>query len=396
MRLDGGDLLDLLLDAREQLSVAGHYFPNYSFGLPPLPQGQLGATVAAIVVRCPRVDASSPSLRSFRRSPLPSSPLRSSLPETDREARRRLCHAASRRPPLSFALGFRIRPRGARSCTRPGALRQVGGSRRRGRSSLAMTRSRRRSGLRSLPGRMGASTGSSSSRSSIPQSAVVQFHLGLARFWAGSGDPLTAWRAVADGRSGLPVRDPRGKPPVLEPPARVARIRPVVLRATGGGAPARRRAARRAASSRRERRRPGVAPLRRRPPARRAARLGRAAFERAAKLAPDDAEALVAAAVGAFDKEHPELAFGQLGPLTQDVPAGADRAIPSRRPLALDWSGRHGYSPAQARLADRARVTARSRGSPLSGDHQARTIVSMCEERDGASGSPRRRDPSHP
>ena len=44
----GGDLLDLLLDLREQLSVARHYFPNYSV------PGSLAAALAeraAIVAR---------------------------------------------------------------------------------------------------------------------------------------------------------------------------------------------------------------------------------------------------------------------------------------------------------------------------------------------------------
>jgi hypothetical protein len=34
LRLGRGDLVDLLADAREQVSVPGHYFPNYSGGFP--------------------------------------------------------------------------------------------------------------------------------------------------------------------------------------------------------------------------------------------------------------------------------------------------------------------------------------------------------------------------
>jgi tetratricopeptide (TPR) repeat protein len=48
-----------------------------------------------------------------------------------------------------------------------------------------------------------------------------------------------------------------------------------------------------------------------------------AAFERAAQLAPDDPEALTAAAVARFDKDDPSLAIGRLGQLTQRFPDAA-------------------------------------------------------------------------
>jgi tetratricopeptide (TPR) repeat protein len=44
------------------------------------------------------------------------------------------------------------------------------------------------------------------------------------------------------------------------------------------------------------------------------------AFDHAAELAPHDAEALAAAAVGRFDKDDPSQAFSRLGPLTQRYP----------------------------------------------------------------------------
>lgn len=47
------------------------------------------------------------------------------------------------------------------------------------------------------------------------------------------------------------------------------------------------------------------------------------AFARAAELAPDDPEALAAAAVGAFDKDDPSRAFSQLGPLSDRFPDAA-------------------------------------------------------------------------
>ena len=56
--------------------------------------------------------------------------------------------------------------------------------------------------------------------------------------------------------------------------------------------------------------------------------LGRAvsaerAFASAAKLAPNDPEALAAAAVGRFRKDHPERAFSRLGPLAKRFPHAA-------------------------------------------------------------------------
>jgi Flp pilus assembly protein TadD len=43
-------------------------------------------------------------------------------------------------------------------------------------------------------------------------------------------------------------------------------------------------------------------------------------FAAAARLAPDDPEALTAAAVGLYDKDRPALAFGRLGPLSRRFP----------------------------------------------------------------------------
>jgi len=47
------------------------------------------------------------------------------------------------------------------------------------------------------------------------------------------------------------------------------------------------------------------------------------AFDRAAKLAPDSAEALTAAAVARFDKDDPSQAFSRLGPLGDRFPDAA-------------------------------------------------------------------------
>ena len=52
-------------------------------------------------------------------------------------------------------------------------------------------------------------------------------------------------------------------------------------------------------------------------------------FSAAAKLAPNDADALVADAIGRFDKEHPERAFSRMGPLTRRFPGPAASASTS-------------------------------------------------------------------
>ena len=49
----------------------------------------------------------------------------------------------------------------------------------------------------------------------------------------------------------------------------------------------------------------------------------RAAFDRAAELAPNRLDAEVAAAVGRFDKDDPSAAFSRLGPLARDHPDAA-------------------------------------------------------------------------
>ena len=121
MRLDGRDLFDLLLDAREQLSVAGHYFPNYSFE-PSLAKASrrrdgrgyrrhvsarrrvvalvaLASAAAVAVVAVAVVSAGDGS---------------GSAPATYAGAR-------PGRPPLSFALGFRSDPE-ARDLARGAAL----------------------------------------------------------------------------------------------------------------------------------------------------------------------------------------------------------------------------------------------------------------------------------
>ena len=60
-------------------------------------------------------------------------------------------------------------------------------------------------------------------------------------------------------------------------------------------------------------------------------------FDDAARLAPDDPEALTAAAVARFDKDRPELAFSRLGPLTRRFPRA--QTVRFHLGLLLVWSG---------------------------------------------------------
>lgn len=102
-------------------------------------------------------------------------------------------------------------------------------------------------------------------------------------------------------------------------------------------------------------------------------RSAEAQYGAAARLAPDDAEAQVAAAVGRFDKERPSAAFSRLGPLTRRFP----RAVTARFHLGLLllWLGDVDGGRAQL---ERARRLAPS--SPL-GREAARFLARLDERR---------------
>jgi Flp pilus assembly protein TadD len=74
-------------------------------------------------------------------------------------------------------------------------------------------------------------------------------------------------------------------------------------------------------------------------------------FAAAARLAPDDPEALTAAAVGRFTKDDPARAFSRLGPLTRRFPHST--TVRFHLGLLLIWIGdlqgaKHQLSLAQA------------------------------------------------
>jgi len=72
-------------------------------------------------------------------------------------------------------------------------------------------------------------------------------------------------------------------------------------------------------------------------------------FRAAAALAPRDPEAQVAAAVGLFDKDAPQRAFGKLGPLTRTFPRAA--TVRFHLGVLLLWLGRVDEAKRQLRLA---------------------------------------------
>lgn len=72
-------------------------------------------------------------------------------------------------------------------------------------------------------------------------------------------------------------------------------------------------------------------------------------FAAAARLAPNNAEAQVAAAVGRFDKDRPAAAFSRLGPLTQRFPRS--QTVRFHLGLLAIWIGDFADARKQLRLA---------------------------------------------
>jgi tetratricopeptide (TPR) repeat protein len=191
-----------------------------------------------------------------------------------------------------------------------------------------------------------------------PRSAVVQLHLGLARFWAGRTDEaFTAWRAAVreepDSASAVRANDllhpdsPQGLPfflPGFASPKGLRSLSP----------PEQLRSLERAARSGDVRAKLlyGLA----------LQRLGRPLsaerqYAAAAALAPTSAEAQVAAAVGRYRKDAPERAFSRLGPLSRKFPRAA--TVRFHLGLLLLWLGR--VDEAKRQLEQARRLEPRSR-----------------------------------
>jgi tetratricopeptide (TPR) repeat protein len=203
-----------------------------------------------------------------------------------------------------------------------------------------------------------------------PDSGAVQFHLGLARFWSGdAAGAAEAWRAARtrDPDTAFAVRAAdllfRRFPPGL--PTFVPGFRaPRELR---GLAPARQLAALERNARRRDARAKllyGVALQRLDRPI-----SARKQFAAAARLAPRDPDALVADAVGRFDKEHPERAFSRLGPLARRFPRAA--TVRFHLGLLLLWLG-------DVENARRQLTRATRLGPPLS--REAKRLLDRLED----------------
>ena len=181
-----------------------------------------------------------------------------------------------------------------------------------------------------------------------PGKGVVQLNLGLARFWAARGDAAAAWRRVVERDPDTPYAITAGTllhpdfargVPIFVPaepfPPEVSRLSPPKQLTT-----LRVRARRSTADALRY----GVA----------LQRLGHAVsaeriYARAARQAPNDAEAQTAAAVGRFSKDDPSRAFSRLGPLTRRFPR--QPTVRFHLGLLLLWSGQVDEARRQLRLA---------------------------------------------
>jgi tetratricopeptide (TPR) repeat protein len=189
------------------------------------------------------------------------------------------------------------------------------------------------------------------------QDAVVQLNLGVALFWAGLPGAQDAWRAAAASEPdsayavaagnllhpeyarGLPVFVATATLPDgldgLSPPAQLDLLRRNAARSVDGkllyGTALQRLGKQRSAER---------------------------VFSQAARQAPGDAEAQVAAAVARFDKARPADAFSRLGPLTRRFPDKA--TVRFHLGLLLLWSGE--VKEARTQLV---RATTVEPGSPL-------------------------------
>jgi tetratricopeptide (TPR) repeat protein len=184
-----------------------------------------------------------------------------------------------------------------------------------------------------------------------PSVPVVQLNLGIARFWGRRGDPREAWRKALEEAPDTPYAlraenllfpDFAENRPVFVPsfgaPEEVTRLPPerqveALRRRAEDGGP-------------REQLLLGVA----------LQRIGRPvsaqrAYDAAARGAPADAEAQVAAAVGRFRKEDPSAAFSRLGPLTRRFPG--EPTVRFHLGLLLLWTGELEEAKTQLRRAAR-------------------------------------------
>jgi predicted Zn-dependent protease len=209
-----------------------------------------------------------------------------------------------------------------------------------------------------------------------PGDSLVQLHLGYASLWAGHGaEAGAAWRKASAAQPDSPSAQraddalhpnfPAGEPlfvPTFDPPAGIHRLSPPQQYAF-----LRRRAAR---PDVRAKLLYGLALQRlfHRVSARKQ-------YDAAAKLAPRDPEAQVAAAVARFDKSRPATAFSRLGPLTKRFPQAA--TVRFHLGLLLLWLSRS--QPGSCAEAKRQLRLARSEDPGSSLAREANRLLTSLE-----------------
>lgn len=179
-----------------------------------------------------------------------------------------------------------------------------------------------------------------------PRSAMVQLHVGIARFWAGRRGAVDAWREAQDVEPDTPYAVRAGD---LLHPEFAPGLPILVSDARLPNGPTDMEALREAAQD---------GPL--------DARLlygialqgagrpvsAREAYSAAADAFPDQPEALVADAIGRYTKERPAESFSRLGPLSQRFPESA--SVRFHLGLLLLWQGDVKPARRQLRLARNA------------------------------------------
>jgi tetratricopeptide (TPR) repeat protein len=178
----------------------------------------------------------------------------------------------------------------------------------------------------------------------FPRSALVQLHVGIARYWAGTGGAVTAWREARDVEPDTPYAVRAGD--LLHPefaPGLPLFVPSFTFRVEGASL-AEQLDSLRVDTTLHGRLLYGVALQRLGRPV-----SARRAFAQALRLSPRDPDALVADAVGRYSKEHPEAAFSRLGPLTRRFPHFA--SVRFHLGVLLLWQSDVGEAKRQLRLA---------------------------------------------
>ena len=180
-----------------------------------------------------------------------------------------------------------------------------------------------------------------------PRSSLVQLHVGLSRFWAGLAGAETAWREARDVEPDTPYAVRAGD--LLHPefaPGLPGFIVSFDYRIEGE-TPADQLQRLAADATLRGRLLYGIAlqGLGRPVSARRA-------FDEARALAPNNVDALVADAVGRYDKGNPSASFSRLGPLSRRFPHAA--TVRFHLGLLLLWQRNLEEATRQLELARKA------------------------------------------